>query len=97
MLHFWPRHDFTFLNFLILVPQLATAEPVHHRTSSDCDRPCGFTMFPVCDNLGNQHSSQCAFDVAQCKNPSLEIAYQGSCETPATKTPEGKNAVVSSF
>ena len=55
-----------------------------------CDRPCGYMFNSVCDNLGNEHTSPCAFEIEQCKNPKLVIAFHGPCQTLAiisTSTP----------
>ncbi|KAJ8041542.1 Cysteine-rich motor neuron 1 protein [Holothuria leucospilota] len=45
-----------------------------------CDGICPLIYAPVCSTSGKTFSNNCTFDVAKCKDPTLEIASIGECQ-----------------
>ena len=48
---------------------------------ANCPKFCHRIKASVCDNKGNTHQNSCEFAIKKCEDPTLEIKYDGDCES----------------
>ncbi|CAG0879153.1 unnamed protein product [Cyprideis torosa] len=61
----------------------------------DCPTICPANYAPVCGNDGKTYPNQCSLQIAACRDPRIQLAYEGECrqQTCAKKCPKNFDPV----